>query len=393
MSQQALPATPKQLAYLRTLATQTGTTFATPRNRRDASREIDRLRQFKQQHSKYIEAPLQTDRDPTYSPAAHASELTGYGPTARWRTTQRRDPETVSGPATETTRDDDTSPPAAATPTLIGTYRHDQTGTDRELIVISVPHGTLLVDQDADTRTDRRLVGLIDPDEPQENPKILAGLYLEDPSRGRCRAVLPEDLDPPSREPTQDTSGIRWDAPLVAGIGVTFRLQTVPTDAGAALRWTRVPAANDGQETEPVSLRHVVAQLKDYDPATSMTAAAIREHKQQPGSSTHTLAGELNRLQGSAIVLNRRLRERVQLAVDTEGVTMSEIALRCGRIKRDRNGRESGETSWLARRVGLLPEAGKTRPNPWVHSDVLALIARDGLGISPHEVEIPHATD
>jgi hypothetical protein len=31
---------------------------------------------------------------------------------------------------------------------------------------------------------------------------------------------------------------------------------------------------------------------------------------------------------------------------------------------------------------------GKPRPTPWVHSDVLALIARDGLGISPREVEL-----
>jgi hypothetical protein len=50
-------------------------------------------------------------------------------------------------------------------------------------------------------------------------------------------------------------------------------------------------------------------------------------------------------------------------------------------------GRESGETSWLARRIGQLPEAGQPRPTPWVHNDVLALIARDGLGISPREVE------
>jgi len=27
-------------------------------------------------------------------------------------------------------------------------------------------------------------------------------------------------------------------------------------------------------------------------------------------------------------------------------------------------------------------------PTPWVHSDVLALIARRGLGLSPREVEV-----
>jgi hypothetical protein len=66
---------------------------------------------------------------------------------------------------------------------------------------------------------------------------------------------------------------------------------------------------------------------------------------------------------------------------------MSEIAMRCGRIKRDATGNESGETSWLARRLGLLPEGGRRHLTPWIHSDVLALIARDGLGLSPREVE------
>jgi hypothetical protein len=91
----------------------------------------------------------------------------------------------------------------------------------------------------------------------------------------------------------------------------------------------------------------------------------------------------------SPLVLNRRWRERVEHAVADWGLSMSEIALRCGRVKRDKRGKESGETSWLARRIGQLPEAGAEHPTPWVHSDVLALIARDGLGVSPHEVEVP----
>ena len=62
--------------------------------------------------------------------------------------------------------------------------------------------------------------------------------------------------------------------------------------------------------------------------------------------------------------------------------------MRCGRIKRDAAGNESGETSWLARRVGLLPEGGRDAPTRWIHTDVLALIARDGLGVSPREVEV-----
>jgi len=72
---------------------------------------------------------------------------------------------------------------------------------------------------------------------------------------------------------------------------------------------------------------------------------------------------------------------------------MSQIAIRCRRIKRDARGNESGETSWLARRVGIMPEAGAQAPTPWIHSDVLALIARDGLGITPGEVEMQLSYD
>jgi hypothetical protein len=100
------------------------------------------------------------------------------------------------------------------------------------------------------------------------------------------------------------------------------------------------------------------------------------------------LRGELLRVQDSPIVLNRGLREAVLGVVERQGLSMSEVAIRCGRVKRDAAGNESGETSWLARRLGLLPEGGRKTPTPWIHSDVLALIARDGLGISPREVEL-----
>jgi hypothetical protein len=83
------------------------------------------------------------------------------------------------------------------------------------------------------------------------------------------------------------------------------------------------------------------------------------------------------------------LREAVTERVTRSELTMSEIAMRCGRVKRDQRGNVAGETSWLGRRIGLVPESGESAPRPWVHSDVLALIARDGLGTDPHEVEVP----
>jgi hypothetical protein len=104
--------------------------------------------------------------------------------------------------------------------------------------------------------------------------------------------------------------------------------------------------------------------------------------------STAVLHEQLERVRESPVVLNRKLRLAVLAAGERRDLSMSEIALRCGRIKRDCRGKCSGETSWLARRVGLMPESGSGRPTPWVHSDVLALIARNGLGISPREVEL-----
>ena len=123
-------------------------------------------------------------------------------------------------------------------------------------------------------------------------------------------------------------------------------------------------------------------------PERRLTARAIGFHERAGDVSVTVLRAELRRVQVSPIVLNRGLREAVLDAVDRRGQSMSEIAMRCGRVKRDAAGNESGETSWLARRLGLLPEGGRKRATPWIHSDVLALIARDGLGVSPREVEV-----
>ena len=120
----------------------------------------------------------------------------------------------------------------------------------------------------------------------------------------------------------------------------------------------------------------------------TLTRRALRRHRGDDAVSMTVLRVELRRLQLSPIVLNRRLREVVLETAERDGLSMSEIAIRCGRIKRDRSGNESGETSWLARRLGVLPEGGRSAPTPWIHSDVLALIARRGLGISPREVEL-----
>jgi hypothetical protein len=83
-------ATPKasQLAYLRDLALQTGTTFSPPRTRRQASCEIDRLKKLKASRGTHVETPR--DMDPAEQPYAteqKSGEVLGYGSNAR-----RRDP-------------------------------------------------------------------------------------------------------------------------------------------------------------------------------------------------------------------------------------------------------------------------------------------------------------
>ena len=120
----------------------------------------------------------------------------------------------------------------------------------------------------------------------------------------------------------------------------------------------------------------MIGEVESYEPFCAMTRMALGRHAEDRSVSCITLRAELERVAGSSIVLNRGLREAVVSAVRDRCSSMSEIAMRCGRIKRDSRGNESGETSWLARRVGLLAEGGQSVPTPWVHSDVLGLIAR-----------------
>lgn len=153
------------------------------------------------------------------------------------------------------------------------------------------------------------------------------------------------------------------------------------------LRWHRRRPGTGGP-AQPLTLRHVAGALECYQPSIGMSKTAVAAHELDADVSVTVLRAELRRLGESPIVLNRGLREAVLAAIENNGVSMSEIAIRCGRRKRDRRGFESGETSWLGRRIGMLPEGGELVPTPWVHSDVLALIARDGLGVAPFEVEL-----
>lgn len=276
---------------------------------------------------------------------------------------------------------------AIAAGRILGGYENEESGERREIIGVPVSGGgVLVIDCGASDRSDPRLLADIAADEPAGNARLVCQLYLADADRGVCRRVTLEDIaGPPARRSASDAP-----PPPECHAAFTelpgFRIHVPAGRTGTPqVRWVHAGAGECS--SSPVTLRDVVASVEAYEPATQMTVAAIRAHPIGCGVSTSTLRMELQRLQASRVVLNRGLREAVERAL-ASGISMSEIARRCGRTKRDERGNVSGETSWLARRVGRMPEAGQSRPTPWVHSDTLALIARQGLRLSPLEVEL-----
>jgi len=271
----------------------------------------------------------------------------------------------------------------------------DGSGDHREIVVGRGRCGSLLVvDRDLRTRTDRRLLAHLGADEPRANAVLVCQEYLRDCAAGppRCRRVtgVDERSDPLTAYALAgDPGGAARQSLRPAGDGRRYALELVRGRMSIPeLRWRRTLGGRVDRHGGAVSLREVVASFESYEPMCSRTEAALAGAREDPAVSVTVLQGELARVRESPIVLNRLLREAVLAVVARRGLSLSEIAMRCGRVKRDRRGNESGETSWLGRRLGLLPEGGQDTPTPWIHSDVLALIAREGLGISPREVEL-----
>jgi len=79
------PPTPKQLAYLKALAARTATSFAYPRSRGEASREIERLRQLPALTSERGDDDGGVSDDAhAYATAPAANEIAGHGSSASW---------------------------------------------------------------------------------------------------------------------------------------------------------------------------------------------------------------------------------------------------------------------------------------------------------------------
>lgn len=289
------------------------------------------------------------------------------------------------------------SPPSVAQratrPNLLGRYIDSDCRLRHVVALPGAADSVLVVDRDAITLGDRCLVAHLPADEPQENAALVCDQYLRDPAGRWCRRVTPEDLEV---VPCAEAEKLEHDATedphamvLMDRQGRIYRLELRSTGMSIPeLRWCRCSFATEGEVSEIVSLREVIANLESYEPVRTLTLSALMRYREDPMVSIAVLRAEHARMVTSQIVLNRGVRRAALAAAATQGVSMSEIAVRCGRVKHDSRGKESGETSWLARRLGIAPEGGESAPTPWIHSDVLALIARCGLGISPREVEL-----
>jgi hypothetical protein len=276
--------------------------------------------------------------------------------------------------------------------------RYTPPGGDlREVVAFDGAEGcVLVVDRDLLTRYDARVVAHLAADEPPENAVLASALFARHASEElvRCRPLVPEDFaEMPAECSLGDELSVfepRFDRHLRDAAGRTYRLEAIASALSIPeLRWRRYPdpAAVAPELPLSVSVREAIAGLEAYEPVRTLTRLAISHDARRGEVSVAALRLELQRVARSPIVLNRKLRDTVLRLVAVQDLSMSEIAIRCGRVKRDAGGNISGETSWLGRRLGLLPEGGRERITPWIHTDVLALIARRGLGVSPREVE------
>ena len=269
--------------------------------------------------------------------------------------------------------------------TVCGRYLVDE--GPRELVILAGAAGSrLLVDRREGDGADPRLLAHLASDEPDANAWVVCREFLADSSRGARRLDAWDFAAPGEGEHASAASQRFRPEVLTDALGRRYFLRA--SGSPPELRWHRESHGRSGGVVM-LSARDVVGALEAYEPVCAITRAAISRYRRDRRLSVSALSVELRRIDASPIVLNRRLREAVLEAVREQGRSFSAIAISCGRVKHDRRGNGSGETSWLARRVGLLPSSPGARPNPWVHSDTLALIAREGLGIAPREVELP----
>jgi hypothetical protein len=291
---------------------------------------------------------------------------------------------TAASPATQQRAD--VQPLKRTSPQRLGAFS-DSHGRGREVLSCAgAGKSRLVIDRLLDEPADQRLVAHLSPDEPAENAQVVARLYIGDRRGRHCRRLEPGDLTATPAETCEPGPSECPDVALLDAQDREYRLACVAANLSIGeLRWQR---RSPNGERQIVTMRGAVGALESYEPVRALTTQAILASRLDQTVSTTVLQAELQRMALSPVVLNRGLREAVLAALANDRLTLSEIAIRCGRCKRDARGRESGETSWLARRIGTLAEHGCGSPTPWIYTDVLALIARRGLGVAPREVEL-----
>src|SRR3954470_12159391 len=155
----------------------------------------------------------------------------------------------------------------------LGAYL-DADGRRREIVSRPGAYGSVLViDEDARTLGDRRLVAHLPCDEPAANALVVCELYLADPTARFAGRVGPDDWRrSPGALPGPPATGP--PAALSDAAGRTYRLAVRTARwGGGELRWT---ATDPGEATaRTVSLRDVVGALEAYQPACAMTAGAV----------------------------------------------------------------------------------------------------------------------
>ena len=102
-------------------------------------------------------------------------------------TSQHLIPEPASEPAPNTD--------AHRVPSRLGRYTDHRSGATREILCVPGAGGSrLVIDRDAITLGERRLVAHLAADEPSENAALVCEHYLRDQTGRWCRRVTPEDL-------------------------------------------------------------------------------------------------------------------------------------------------------------------------------------------------------
>lgn len=97
--------------------------------------------------------------------------------------------------------------------TPLGAYTAPD-GREREILSTPAPGGsTLVIDRDACTRCDERLIAHLPADEPEENPGVMCALYLADRRGRHCRRVCRQDREAPPQAPRATPSTGAHNAP------------------------------------------------------------------------------------------------------------------------------------------------------------------------------------